>query len=122
MKRSLCSNSIIFVGDEHNTKNFQKKIAFVGSKSYKKLLDWVYQLDLQTNQVDFVNQCNIDDATELMHDHIKIVALGNKAARHCDRLGLQFFKMPHPSGCNRILNDKVIEKKLLQECYKWIRA
>jgi len=36
----------------------------------------------------------------------KIVALGKTAAKALTLLHLEFYEMPHPSGCNRKLNNK----------------
>jgi uracil-DNA glycosylase len=36
----------------------------------------------------------------------KIVALGKTASIALTLLGLKFYEMPHPSGCNRKLNNK----------------
>jgi uracil-DNA glycosylase len=50
----------------------------------------------------------------------KIVALGKTAAKALSKLGVEFYEMPHPSGCNRLLNDpKFVEQKvkgLLEYC------
>jgi hypothetical protein len=40
----------------------------------------------------------------------KIVALGNFVSGVCSRMGIEHFKMPHPSGRNRKLNDPEYEK------------
>lgn len=118
MKRSICFSNVIFVGDEHNKKNFQNDVAFIGSKSYLKILSWIYQLDLMTHQVFLYNR---DEVYDGMQTNSRIIALGNNAAAECERQKFKYFKLPHPSGRNRKLNDKAYEKTILKECYKWIR-
>jgi uracil-DNA glycosylase family 4 len=34
----------------------------------------------------------------------RVVAVGKTAAKALSMLGVQFYEMPHPSGCNRLLN------------------
>ena len=45
----------------------------------------------------------------------RIVALGKTAAKALTLLGLEFFEMPHPSGCNRLLNDKEFIAQKIKE-------
>lgn len=49
-----------------------------------------------------------------------VIALGKTAATALTLLGLSFYEMPHPSGRNRLLNDKTYEsqkvKGLLEHC------
>jgi hypothetical protein len=94
-------------------------MAFVGTKSYKKILEWVYKLDLMPIQVLMYNRHQV---TSNFAQHAKIIALGTKASKHLESYHYAHFKFPHPSGRNRKLNDKTYEKRMLQECYKWIRA
>lgn len=51
-----------------------------------------------------------------------VVALGNSVSSVLSRLGVEHFKMPHPSGRNRLLNDPVFEMMKLCECREYIEA
>ena len=50
----------------------------------------------------------------------KIIALGAVASKALSLCNIEHFKMPHPSGRNRILNDKELEKRLIAECREFI--
>ena len=42
-----------------------------------------------------------------------IVAVGKIATKVLTEMGLRFYELPHPSGCNRLLNDpKYITEKI----------
>jgi hypothetical protein len=50
----------------------------------------------------------------------QVVALGNTAADALDRLGIVYFKLPHPSPRNRKLNDKTYINALLRNCKDYL--
>ena len=50
----------------------------------------------------------------------KIIALGGFASDVLKRIGINHFKLPHPSPRNRALNDKSYEKTVLKECEQYI--
>lgn len=129
------NNFVVFVGDKPSTKNKNKNIAFVGTKSYKKLLEWIYLLDLDIN---VVYMCNKSDVTlknckisgsylEISTPSIKleifdqdiVIALGESSFKHLNNLtkksdkNFNITRLPHPSGLNRILNNKTFLKKEL---------
>ena len=45
----------------------------------------------------------------------KIVALGKTATAALTLLGVEFLEMPHPSGCNRLLNDKEFVQQKIKD-------
>ena len=47
---------IIFVGDKPSSKNKDPKIPFVGTQSYKRLLEWIWQMNININDVKIVNK------------------------------------------------------------------
>lgn len=51
----------------------------------------------------------------------KVIALGLMASRRLDKNEIEHFKMEHPSGRNRKLNNKIYLDNRLKECYNWIR-
>lgn len=120
MKRTLCPNRIIFVGDKHGNAGLHPDIAFVGSKSYNKIVQWIADLDIYVDDVILINKHQIFD-TRLNWPDALFIACGNIASEALNDEGIKHFKLPHPSGRNRKLNDKKYEKNLLKECYKWIR-
>lgn len=52
----------------------------------------------------------------------KVIALGGFPSRALNKLGIDHFVMPHPSGLNRKLNDPAYEKQALEECSEYINA
>ena len=98
---------VVFVGDTPSSTNIHPDIAFVGAKCFERLVEWIKQLP-----IDYYICLNSEGERDLDKIHcltsagFKVIALGNKAS---DRLSLQkveHFKLPHPSGLNRIINDK----------------
>jgi len=49
----------------------------------------------------------------------KVIALGNVASEALAKINIDHFKLPHPSGLNRKLNDKVYVQKVLSECKEY---
>lgn len=128
---------IIFVGDEPSTKNVDPNIPFVGTQSYKKLLEWIWEMDLDINNILVCNRKDLDydyvsgrvyiNFTYITHklnqEDCKIIALGNKVDEQLDEYSsLKYLKIPHPSPRNRKLNDKKYIKKVLKECKEWING
>lgn len=124
---------IFIVGDKPSSKNLDPEIAFVGTTSYKKLLEWIYELDIDINDTILCNKSQfksygyIDDHkietknlfTDVQKED-KIIALGKNAAKHLDTLKVKYFELPHPSGLNRKLNNKSELKRLLNNCKEWL--
>lgn len=132
---------IIFVGDKPGNKNIDPELAFVGTKSYEKLLTWFAKMRLSTNDIVI---CNIKDLkryhwgdvyieTKTLHDggsyHLdflpnqdKFVALGRNAEKALKQLDVESFYLPHPSGSNPKANKSKELDKTLKECEKWIKA
>jgi len=52
--------------------------------------------------------------------HDKIVALGNFASKVLQKINIDHFTLPHPSGLNRKLNDKSYERDQLVKCKEYI--
>ena len=64
-----------------------------------------------------INKTNIINSTQ---NRKKIIALGNFSSETLTKLGIDHFKMPHPSPRNRKLNDKEFEKKMINECKSYL--
>jgi len=116
---------IVFVGDKPSSKNKHQSVAFVGTPSYKVLLDWVYRMDVDITWTMMMNKDMIrtldmaSDETERYRRHTYI-ALGNEAAEELDKFKLEYFKLPHPSPRNRVLNDKKLVESKLKECRSYL--
>ncbi len=123
---------ILFVGDRPNPKkNRDRDTAFVGTTSYKVLLEWIYRMDIDVSRVVMRNAFDLSGDRTLLDYELdawqdgRVITLGSAPA---DRLRdyndfvkpLQFFKLPHPSGLNRELNDKKKLSESLAKCRAWV--
>lgn len=111
-----------FIGDRPTENNISRHEPFVGTKSYKTLLDWIYKLDVSVSRCLIHNAYNIKGEAEIINvgSSDKVVALGENARDRLVELGIDHFALPHPSGMNRKLNDKKALDKLLSECKDWL--
>ena len=110
---------IVFVGDKPSRKNISQDIPFVGTKSYKTLLDWIYSMNIDITDVVTTNIHDFKKRTEkIQFSPKKIVALGENASKFLK--GIEHFKLPHPSPLNRKLNDKKTLNSILKECEKYL--
>lgn len=130
---------IFFVGDEPSKKNVDPKVAFVGTASYKKLLGWIADMKLSINDVVLLNKDDIKNYTwgqayietgtivggtysiDLLPQD-KFVALGQKARKHLEDMGIECFYLPHPSGRNIKANPGKSLKDKLKACRKYITS
>ena len=97
------------------------------SGTFRKLDQWTAEWKLNRGY-DFMNcsdevgqKYTIDyDSLKVTSKYDKVIALGNVASNSLKKLNIDHFKMPHPSGLNRQLNDKEFEKKKIKECYNYL--
>jgi len=120
---------IFFVGDKPSAKNKNPEVPFVGTQSYKRLLDWIWQLDVSITDVILCNTKNIDKLGQVdtpgMSTSIEaddyVIALGKVAEKSLRDKRIPFFPMPHPSPKNFKLNNKKFVKQKLKECKLWLK-
>lgn len=122
---------IIFVGDKPSKSNLDPNIAFVGTKSYKTLLGWIADMDINIADVLLTNNITTQNNTWFSLDnHVsyrltpnltKFVALGKAAEEKLEKLKLHYFSLPHPSGLNRKINDKQWLDIQLKACKQWLK-
>lgn len=99
--------NIVFVGDEPAKSNVSPDIAFVGARCFTTLVEWIKVLN-----PDFYICLNSDtisqlsDTKRLQKSGFRVIALGNKASERLSKSQIPHFKLPHPSGLNRKLNNK----------------
>jgi uracil-DNA glycosylase len=81
-------------------------------------------VSLSKNFLEFdpVEASELSEALEvLQHTPApKIIALGKIAAAALDSGVMPYFQLPHPSGRNRVLNDKIKITKLLEQAKQFI--
>ena len=116
---------IYFIGDKPSKCNIDPQVAFVGTRSYKTLLDWIYRMNLSINQICLYN---VDEFTRLVnhrqtlliHEYDQVVALGKEASIALDKAIIPHLRIPHPSGLNRKLNDPQFVNRFLKECKSYV--
>ena len=117
---------IIFVGDAPSTKNTSQDVAFVGTKSYKTLLSWIVEMELDVSKISLKNSHSLEDLAFIQHAVLnygyKVVALGNKAEHRLSQHIRLFYTLPNPSGLNRQNNDKQFISKKLKECRRFLNV
>ena len=52
----------------------------------------------------------------------KVVALGGVASKSLTKVGIEHFRMPHPSPRNRQLNDKQYEINMVNDCGTYLQS
>ena len=116
---------IYFIGDKPSKCNINTEVAFVGTRSYKTLLEWIHRMNLSINNIclfnadDFIRKVNKEEILTI-HEHDQIVALGREASIALDKAVLPHLRIPHPSGLNRKLNDPREVNRFLKECKEYV--
>lgn len=114
---------IIFVGDRPSPKMKPGARPFEGAACEQRLMEWIKFLAGNSPRIVF-------NSDELYKDYPQIgrlyngpiIALGNSASKCLKACGYKHFKLPHPSGRNRQINDKEFIAKKLKECKNWLRG
>lgn len=65
---------------------------------------------------------NYERLGEMVNGYEKIITLGDYPSKALDKIGISYFKLPHPSGLNRLLNDKTFVENVLSQCKKYIHS
>ncbi len=120
---------IIFVGDKPSPKMKPGAKPFEGAACENRLHGWIQFVlkpkdkSVATITCMLINQCDIKKISIYSWrdcDLDKVVALGNNASSLLTMLKVPHFKLPHPSGRNRQINDKAFIYNKLQECRAWL--
>lgn len=118
---------ILFVGDKPSPKMKLGATPFEGAACEARLKEWLANLGLshhayQSNSYFIINQVEIEQSPLLLTicKGTGIVALGNVASKRLTSMNIPHFKLPHPSGRNRQINDKTFIASKLDECKKYI--
>jgi uracil-DNA glycosylase len=112
---------ILFVGDKPSPRMKPGAKPFQGAACEKRLRSWIKKLGLKKNQYHIVNQSSLNFIRgQQLEYHHTWIALGEKAADFIRQGNVRFFKLPHPSGRNRQINDKKFIEQKLKECREWL--
>lgn len=71
---------VLFIGDEPSSRNVDENIPFVGTPSYKRLLRWIGELDLDIRNVGLINAKNVNFINIRNYD--RVVVLGKKTEKN----------------------------------------
>lgn len=113
---------ILLVGDKPSPKMKPEANPFEGAACEGRLKEWVEVLGLDVYCL--TNSYGIKDTRFINRMHVSykatIVALGNNASKRLTSINIPHFKLPHPSGRNRQINDRAFIASRLDECKKYI--
>ena len=127
-KESLHS-IIYFLADRPAKGNLSESVPLVGTSSYKTLLNWCADMDVDVTRMKMFNQSDkpfeglsgVSLNLAIKKGHIKVIALGGEAKKYLLKAGIEeFFVLPHPSPKNRLLNDQKFVDKTLTQCKDYI--
>lgn len=115
------TRKVIFVGDKPSKKNTDSEVAFIGTQSYKRLLEWIDFLDIEDyTMINRVSPLFVQKVLHYKNEGWDVVALGREAHIALQNIGVGHCALPHPSGRNRWLNDKESVRKCLETCKAYI--
>ncbi len=111
-------SKVLVVGDRPKSDD-PNDTPFLNARCKEKLQRWLDSMGI----TDYVlsNQVR-EDLPETVTNFPKAIALGEKAAKRLKKLGVQHYRLPHPSGANRLLNDKRYEEFVIADCARWVRG
>ena len=114
---------IIFIGDKPSARMAKDARPFEGAACEQRLYDWIFEIIPESvREHTIINQCDYSYANfyamHLRDKHI-LIALGNNASKALKNI--PHYKLPHPSGKNRLLNNKKFVAKKLKACKNYIK-
>lgn len=114
---------VLFVGDKPSKHNLDPDVAFEGTRSMTTLLTWIEFLGLSLGEYRIINRNHPSFETTInLFNDCAIIALGEEASKALNAIEEPHFKLPHPSGLNRKLNDKAYILAILRECKYYING
>ena len=126
---------VIFVGQNPANSMKAGDSPFKDTKSFDRLKQWIEVLKVtepaMVNASNKSGKVTLKDVDKLTLDNVdnyhrfagyKVVALGNYASKALKRFKIEHYKLPHPSGLNRLNNSKEYIDKQLELCYDWLRS
>jgi len=121
--KTPCTDTI-FVGMQPSKAQFRKNCAL------DRFALWMDKLNVSA--VTFQNAITDPDLPQkvtsadfkllykCIKGYTKVVALGALVSQILTAMGVQHFKMPHPSPRNRLLNDKAYEENVLKQLKEYL--
>lgn len=115
---------ILFVGDRPS-KRTDPNVPFKGAACETRLMEWIVAvIPGDCTKIRIINQCDYEDyeLTYLCSHSEAVITLGANASKLLEILHCPHFKLPHPSGRNRQINDKAFIASKLEECRNWLKS
>lgn len=112
---------IIFVGDKPSKRMKPNAKPFEGAACEDRLKEWIKELNVENYIILNRFDKPIWTFAKWFTNEAVVVALGNNAAQTLRKYSTGYFKLPHPSGRNRQINDKEFISKRLEECKLYIK-
>jgi hypothetical protein len=117
---------ILFIDDKPSPGMKLNAKPFEGARCEKRLLEWLATINIKPYYIfNTTDEYCMNMALMFLFCKCPIVALGNNASGYLKsykKLNILHFKLPHPSGRNRQINDKEFIVKRLAECKNWIEV
>ncbi len=111
---------IYFIGDKPPKCNINPEVAFVGTSSYKILLEWIYKMNLSINNIKIYNiNTFVNEIQDKIEEDDQIIALGVDTSEILFNYNLPHFKLPHPHHLGRSLKDVRLINTFLKECKEY---
>jgi hypothetical protein len=113
---------VLFVGHKPSPKMKPGAAPFEGAACEPRFRDWLDIMDTPPMRyiMNSTDAETLNMALMFVQCGGKVVALGNEASKALGKI--PHFKLPHPSGRNRQINDALFIKTKLAECKEYMCA
>lgn len=111
---------ILIVGDQPSAQT-NPHVPFQGAACESRLKNWIKALGFEAKIINRISPYFGLSVTLATQRGVPIVALGNEASEALTALNTAHFKLPHPSGLNRQINDPEFISNKLFECREWLK-
>ena len=121
---------VVFLGQNPRKKNTSHR-AFEATASLKTISSWIEGINIHQKEILYLNasdsvtpplKANEPRLLMIKHEKLPVVAFGRFAYNMCKKYNIVCFEMPHPSGLNRKLNDKLYVKNKINELKIFIES
>jgi hypothetical protein len=109
--------TVLIVGDQPRVDK-GTTIPFDKAVSKARLESWLRELGIEEYVI--CNRVDADIEERARTHEGPIIALGEKASSRLKKIRPKHYRLPHPSGRNRLLNDPLFELFVLEDCRKWL--
>jgi uracil-DNA glycosylase len=121
---------VIVIGQNPADRNSRKKdFSFNNASALGRLNNWMDKVGVKfysfSNAVSTPGKVtkdmiDYDRLVQLCKGYKNVLALGEFPSKALDKININHFKLPHPSGLNRQINDHAFIEKRLTECKDYL--